>query len=101
MHSSILAWKILCTKEPGRLQSMGPQRVGQTERLSSEQQYRYLRLERTSTGPTPSFYRLKKTGTFLMVQWLRFLGPNASNWGLLHCRQILKQLSYQGNPGTL
>jgi len=26
-HSSILAWKILWTEEPGRLQSMGPQRV--------------------------------------------------------------------------
>ena len=27
-HSSILAWKIPCTEEPGRLQSMGLQRVG-------------------------------------------------------------------------
>ena len=27
-HSSILAWKILWTEEPGRLQSMGSQRVG-------------------------------------------------------------------------
>ena len=26
-HSSILAWKILCTEEPGRLQSMGSLRV--------------------------------------------------------------------------
>ena len=26
-HSSILAWKILRTEEPGRLQSMGSQRV--------------------------------------------------------------------------
>ena len=26
-HSSILAWKILWTEEPGRLQSMGSQRV--------------------------------------------------------------------------
>ena len=26
-HSSILAWKILWTEEPGRLQSMGLQRV--------------------------------------------------------------------------
>ena len=25
-HSSILAWKILCTKEPGWLQSMGWQK---------------------------------------------------------------------------
>ena len=29
-HSSILAWKIPWTKEPGRLQSMRSQRVGQT-----------------------------------------------------------------------
>ena len=28
-HSSILAWRILWTEEPGRLQSMGLQRVGQ------------------------------------------------------------------------
>ena len=27
-HSSILAWRILQTEEPGRLQSMGSQRVG-------------------------------------------------------------------------
>ena len=26
-HSSIVAWKIQWTEEPGRLQSMGPQRV--------------------------------------------------------------------------
>ena len=28
MHSSILAWKISWTEEPGGLQSMGSQRVG-------------------------------------------------------------------------
>ena len=27
-HSSILAWKIPWTEDPGGLQSMGPQRVG-------------------------------------------------------------------------
>ena len=27
-HSSVLAWRILWTQEPGRLQSMGSQRVG-------------------------------------------------------------------------
>ena len=27
-HSSTLAWEILRTEEPGRLQSMGSQRVG-------------------------------------------------------------------------
>ena len=28
VHSSILAWRILWTEEPGRLQSIAPQRVG-------------------------------------------------------------------------
>ena len=28
IHSSILAWEIPCTEEPGGLQSMGLQRVG-------------------------------------------------------------------------
>ena len=28
-NTSILAWIILCTEEPGRLQSMGSQTVGQ------------------------------------------------------------------------
>ena len=28
-HSSILAWRIPCTEEPGELQAMGLQRVGQ------------------------------------------------------------------------
>ena len=34
-HSSTLAWKILWTKEPGRLQSMGSLRVGTSEQLHS------------------------------------------------------------------
>ena len=31
MHSSILAWRIPCTEEPGRLQSMGSYTVGHKE----------------------------------------------------------------------
>ena len=27
-HSSVLAWRFLWTQEPGKLQSMGPQRIG-------------------------------------------------------------------------
>ena len=38
-HSSILAWKIPWTEEPGRLQAMGLQRVGQD--LMTEQQQSY------------------------------------------------------------
>ena len=33
-HSSTLAWKILQMEEPGRLQSMGSQRVGHDEATS-------------------------------------------------------------------
>ena len=35
-HSSSRAWIIPWTEEPGRLQSMGTQRVDTTERLSSQ-----------------------------------------------------------------
>ena len=33
IHSSTVAWKIPWTEEPNRLQSMGSQRVGHSERL--------------------------------------------------------------------
>ena len=36
-HSSILAWRIPWTEEPGGLQSMGSQRAGHGERLSLTQ----------------------------------------------------------------
>ena len=34
-HASILAWKIPWTEEPGRLQSVGSQKLDTTERLST------------------------------------------------------------------
>ena len=39
-HSSILAWEIPWTEEPGGLQSLGLQRVGQD--LATKQQARYM-----------------------------------------------------------
>ena len=38
-HSSILAWRIPWTEEPGRLQSMGLQESDMTERLSIAQRW--------------------------------------------------------------
>ena len=35
-HSSILAWRIPCTKEPGRLQSMGHKESDTTEQLTQQ-----------------------------------------------------------------
>ena len=40
-HSTILAWRIPWTEEPGRLQSMGSQGLDTTERLSHHQRYLY------------------------------------------------------------
>ena len=37
-----------------------------------------------------------KVGSLYLLQGI--LPTQESNWGLLHCRQILYQLSYQGNP---
>ena len=37
-HSSILAWEVQWTKEPGGLQSMGSQRVGQNLVTGQQQQ---------------------------------------------------------------
>ena len=54
-YTSIIAWRIPWREEPGRLQSMGLQRVGHG-------------------------------------------GATSLSLLLLHCRQILYQLSYQGGP---
>ena len=46
-QSSILAWRIPWTEEPGRLQSTGSQRVGHDERLSQ------IYIEITFNGAVP------------------------------------------------
>ena len=57
-HFSILAWKIQWTEEPGGLQSMGSQRVG--DDLPTKQQeeafksVRRLQAGRCGTHPAPS-----------------------------------------------
>ena len=42
-HSSILAWRILWTEEPGRLQSMGSQRVGHDLETKQQKKRIYLK----------------------------------------------------------
>ena len=42
IHSSTIAWKIPWTEEPGRLQSMGLQRVGSLLHLIINLKYSYL-----------------------------------------------------------
>ena len=52
-HSSILAWRIRWTEEPGGLQSMGSLRVDMTERLSIAQ-HRLSFLSYSMERMTPS-----------------------------------------------
>ena len=54
-HSSILAWQIPWTEEPGRLQSMRVQRVGH-DLATKQQQYKYI---------TVSHYCISETNTTL------------------------------------
>ena len=52
-HSSILAWRIPCTEEPGGLQSMGSQRAGHdlvTKRKQQHHSIQYLFDMRVSPG---------------------------------------------------
>ena len=58
-HSSILAWRIPWTEEPGRLQSMGSQR-DRTERLSPAHS---LAAQDLSCGMTGSSVSLQSAGS--------------------------------------
>ena len=42
----------------------------------------------------------KDTGVGSLSLLQRIFPTQESNWGLLHCRQILYQLSYEGSPST-
>ena len=49
-HSSILAWKIPWTEEPGGLQSMGSQESDMTERLTPTQSREEVLQHQNSVG---------------------------------------------------
>ena len=51
-HSSILAWRIPRTEEPGRLQSMRSQVSDTTERLKRESINKIFPMSSISTAPT-------------------------------------------------
>ena len=48
--------------------------------------------------PTEPPGKPKSTGVGSLALLCRIFPTNELNWGLLHCRQILYQLSYQGSP---
>ena len=78
-HSSILAWKIPWMEQPGRLQSMGLQRVGHDWATSLSHNYRLAFIQVVSLDHQHQHY--------LGARWkCRFMGPisdplNQKHWG--------------------
>ena len=71
-HCSILAWKIPWTEEPGRLQSMGSQKVGQTVFIRTFTVFSFsfflntsFFLEKTFTNKWISSWRLPQTAVII------------------------------------
>ena len=100
IHSSILAWKIPWTDDPGGLQSMGSQRVDTTRLFESENESHLV--VSSSLRPCGLYSKQSSLGQNTGVGSLSLLQgifpTQGSNPGLLHYRQILYQLSYQGSP---
>ena len=105
-HSSILAWEIPWTEEPGGLQSMG---------FSRPEHWSVLPFPSSGDLPNPRIKprsptlqadflpaepqgKPKKTGVDSLYLLQGIFPTQKLNWGLLHCRWILYQLSYQGSP---
>ena len=76
-HSTILAWRIPWTEEPGELQSMGPQRIRYNLAINTW----LLVVSHKTTA------QLSKSGDFmgtsLVVQQLKLHDFNASDMGLI------------------
>ena len=87
-HSSILAWRISSTEEPGGLQSMGLQRVGHD--------WSDLAVAGSSIFAWNSPGKNTGVGSYSHLQGI--FPTQGSNLGLLSCRQILYHLSHQGSP---
>ena len=115
-HSSVLAWRIPGTAEPGGLPSMGSHRVGHdwidlaaaamtsicTYKKSSEWKslsHVWLLWPHGLYNPWNSPGQNTGVGSLSLLQGI--FPTQGSNRRLSHCRQILYQLSHKGSPGIL
>ena len=87
-HSSILAWKILWTEKPGRLQSMGLQKVGQDWVISLSFSFFLYPFE----CRVPKIARRDKKA-FLSDQCKEIKENNRMG----KARDLFKKIRYQGN----
>ena len=106
IHSSTLAWKIPWTEESDRLQSMEFSRPkycsgqpfpspGDLPNPGIEPRSPALQADSLPAEPQG---KCKNTGVGSLFLLQGIFPTQELNWGLLHCRQILYQLSYQGSP---
>ena len=90
-HSSILAWRIPWTEEPGRLQSMGSQRVGH-DWLTNTFQYSCLKNPMDRRTWWAIVHMVTKSQTWLGTAWIfLYYGVSAISWffhGYIDCCRI-------------
>ena len=107
-HSSTLAWRIPWMEKLGGLQSTGRKESDMTERLHFAFPFsrrsshpgiepRSPTLQADSLPAEPQG-KPKNTGVGSLSLLQQIFLIQELNRGLLHCRQILYQLSYQGRP---
>ena len=114
IHSSVLAWIIPKTEEPGGLQSMGSQKVYTTEHTHTHTHTHTIVLVAQSclilcdpmhyTPPASSVHRILQAG---ILEWIlgEYQGSHSLlqaifltqglNLGVLDCKQIIYHLSHQ------
>ena len=89
-HSSVLAWRIPGTGEPGGMPSMGSHRVGHNwSDLAAAAAYSPWNAPGQNTG----------VGSLSLLQVI--FPTQGSNPGLRQCGQILYQLNHKGSPRIL
>ena len=108
IHSSILAWRIPWTEEPGRLQSTASQRVRHDWATSlslslATNQSKWVEVAQSCPTlcdpidcPWNSLGQNTGVGSLSLLQGI--FPTQGSKRGLPHCRWILYQLSHKGSP---
>ena len=95
-HSRILAWRILWTEEPGRLQSTGSKESGMTEWLTHTHTHTH-----THFSPPPVERQYCEHCGFLisMSNLKKFpLKMHSFAWVLIHCNSLNFQRDYNPLP---
>ena len=98
-HSSILAWWIPWTEEPGRLQSMESQRVGHdwgTSTFTFNRKWNDLYSVWTTEGWNERVFQRKYSTLWNCATWKTSMGG-----GCQHSKQILSKLCIQSPPSLL